>query len=315
MAQIGSFMRKPTNANHVLLAFLSISIVLMLKIDTAKTRADDSSSSNLTSTLVAQVAQDSYGISMVHIPSGTFQMGVARQTLEQLCANEFKEKDPKTCADLFDESQSILSVQTRKINGFWIDLYEVTVKDYATCTVPGPNKNCEAVDTYLNPEYIPFMDDPQKPQVGVTWYDAMLFCNKRRARLPTEEEWEYAAKGRENLSFPWGNKFIKEYVTAPNKSSTTNSTYHVGSIPQNRSWAGVYDMAGNVSEWVEDRYQPYGTPPTNWIQDNISRVIRGGSWEDDSSKMTTFSRDRNVPEVISTRIGFRCARSDDPTAQ
>lgn len=149
----------------------------------------------------------------------------------------------------------------------------------------------------------------QKPEVGITWYDAMYFCNLRGARLPTEAEWGYAAKGPEGCIFPWRNTFAEKYI------ASTEGTYVVGSIPENISWSGVYDLSGNAAQWVEDRFLPYA-PNQNWPQDSyieISRVVRGGSWLNRTLQLTTFDREFASALEPDHSVGFRCARTSDPS--
>jgi formylglycine-generating enzyme required for sulfatase activity len=149
-------------------------------------------------------------------------------------------------------------------------------------------------------------DDPQKPQFGVTWYDAMFFCNRRRGRLPTEAEWEYAARGPNNFIFPWGNTYNRAYL------SPSDATYPVGSVPENKSWIGAFDMAGNIAEWTEDRV--FFTSQSQFTHeiDDTSRIIRGGSWGNQTTQIATFDRAKAPPDAPDSTVGFRCLRTSHP---
>ncbi|MBI5930867.1 MAG: formylglycine-generating enzyme family protein [Chloroflexi bacterium] len=173
---------------------------------------------------------------------------------------------------------------------FWLDRYEVTNAQYgSTGNAQGPNQ----------------------PRENLLWSEARDFCISRGGRLPTEAEWEYAARGPDNLMYPWGNTMIDENLTYDRTSM--NQTENVGGRPSGVSWVGAYDMAGNVWEWVSSIYRPYPYDPNDGREDMTDttgqRVYRGGirSYIDFAAGMTTrfkFPQDRR-----DWFIGFRCARS------
>lgn len=260
------------------------------------------------------IETDWHGFEMVYVPGGSFEMGVDRDILRNLCI-QWGEPDAERCVEVIEEDTGSTYMYSVEIQPFWIDRYEFTIEKFEELCGEISYTDLDAcIDLSRTPE---LAENPQQPQVGVNWYAAEFMCNLRGARLPTEEEWEYAASGPEKLIFPWGNSFIDEYTHLPNASP--EETYPVGSIPENRSWIGAYDMAGNAAEWMEDYYLPRilaNASPENWPRSNpitnfleISRVIRGGSWEGRIRLMTTFYREYETPEAGSTFFGFRCART------
>jgi formylglycine-generating enzyme required for sulfatase activity len=251
------------------------------------------------------IVKDRNGFEMAYVPSGVLEMGISRENFLDTCQDILNGGDRTECqflADDLDKDTSILHVHNVSVASFWIDQYEVTIEAYGECS---KSRVCNLIDLSDLPNE---GNNPRKPQVRVLWYDALLFCNLRGARLPTEAEWEYAAKGSEQVVFPWGNSFEISSL------SSINSTYVVGTAPENISWSKVYDLSGNVAEWVEDRFLPY-SPSQEWRTGSgieVSRVIRGGSWFSGVFQLTTFYRDFERAGVPVAGIGFRCARSSYP---
>jgi formylglycine-generating enzyme required for sulfatase activity len=195
---------------------------------------------------------------------------------------------------------------------FWIDVYEVTNAQY------GSSGEWSGDDL---------------PREEVDWFDAADHCESRGARLPTEAEWEYAARGPDGLVYPWGNAFdcrmgnfddeteYDSYVIEGGEGCDGFvGTAPVGSFPGGVSWVGAYDLSGNVWEWVADWYDDgyYGTlpdPATNpqGPSSGDYRVLRGGSWNLNYTHLLRGAdRNRYYPSIESYSLGFRCALSYQP---
>jgi formylglycine-generating enzyme required for sulfatase activity len=178
---------------------------------------------------------------------------------------------------------------------FWIDRYEVTNEQYGST-------GCET-----------YSSAPDEPRNCVDWYDAHDFCEGRDARLPTEAEWEYAARGPDSLTYPWGNDFIGENVVYG--SNSNNHTANVGSRPAGASWVDAMDMSGNLWEWTNsfDEDYPYnaddGREQDTGDRTNVFRVLRGGSFYFDADAARAAYRYSDFPNSGDGGYGFRCARS------
>lgn len=261
-----------------------------------------------TETPAGKIVKDFRDFEMVYIPAGTFSMGVTRENFIELCFKNLEANDRAYCANLADDigaETGIFEVHDVKIGGFWADRYEVTIEQYQIC-INSPFMGCRDIDISSFPQ---LTDDPNKPRVGVNWYDAVLFCNTRGARLPSEAEWEYMAKGTQSTAFAWGNSLLPEY------RQNVNSPHPVGSIPKNVSWSGVYDLSGNISQWVEDRFQLYATPQVGLnksFADDTLRVIRGASWIIKGPHFLNVYRSGLSPASQNTDVGFRCVKTSTP---
>jgi formylglycine-generating enzyme required for sulfatase activity len=197
------------------------------------------------------------------------------------------------------------------LDAFYMDRYEVTVSRYA--------KFLTATGNVQPPEEWPGENNVQVgdlPVVGVDWWDANSYCRWADRRLPTEAEWERAARGSDDRKYPWGNdapradqaRFGRSYQDEVYKGGVAQ----VGTHAKDQSPFGVYDLAGNVSEWVADWYadsfsradvrNPTG-PATG-----VAKVLRGGGWYDSPDRLTTTKRWQASPDHRSDEIGFRCAR-------
>ncbi len=245
-------------------------------------------------TLMPTEIADSQGIVMRLIPAGPFTMG---------SDDGMPDEKPAHRIDL---------------PAFYMDKYEVTNSRYKDCVdaerCPLPvNNNLKfhygTFGTYGVPEFVNF------PVNWVDWNSAKTYCEWRGARLPTEAEWEKAARGTDERKYPWGEVIDP---TIANYGSNLPDAYDgalgktsaVGSYAKGRSPYGIYDMAGNVWEWVTDWYDVYPGGDQNAnsaFGQQAYRVLRGGSWSDDPDLLRTTFRGGNRPEMVANYIGIRCA--------
>src|SRR6185295_19730556 len=154
---------------------------------------------------------------------------------------------------------------------------------------------------------------PNQPVVNVTWFEAEQYCESVGMRLPTEAEWEKAARGNTAAEFPWGDGWNAKKANSGDSGDVFVGAAPVGSFPDGASPSGALDMAGNVWEWVHDWHasDTYATSPRENPQGpehGIDRVVRGGSYASAAAALRTSER---VPLHASQRrpdVGFRCAR-------
>jgi formylglycine-generating enzyme required for sulfatase activity len=221
------------------------------------------------------------GMVMVYVPGGTFQMGSTDgQSYEQ-------------------------PVHPVTLDDFWIDRTEVTNGQYEQCV---DARVCRAPTTcdWGEPTYED-VSRANHPVVCVDWHGARAYCAWARARLPTEAEWEYAARGPDGYIYPWGNSAPDCDKT--NYSSCVGETIAVGSYPDGTSWCGAHDMAGNVWEWVADWYGDYSSEAqTNPAgpETGDSRVWRGGSKYGNAYSIRSVNREWIDPHNRFGSRGFRC---------
>lgn len=244
------------------------------------------------------------GSRMLYIPEGIFSMG----------NDESDERDQKPA-------------HLVRLDAFFIDETEVTNGAYAQCVEDG---ECDPPDSPNATYHRSYYGDPafdDYPVIFVSWYDADTFCNWRGGRLPSEAEWEKAAgfEAVEGLKFtyPWGDAFDGTRLNYCDKNCPRDfrdaavddghqDTAPVGSYAVGRSPLGLFDMAGNVMEWVGDWYdsRAYGesgdTNPLGPLEGNF-KVMRGGSWLSPASEVTVTTRDSFDPLVTRANLGFRCA--------
>jgi formylglycine-generating enzyme required for sulfatase activity len=175
---------------------------------------------------------------------------------------------------------------------FWIDRYEVTNRQFGS-------------EGYFN-DY----GDDTHPRDSVIWSEARDFCAGRNERLPTEREWEYAARGPDNWEYPWGNEFVED--NAIHESNSNSGSADVGSRHAGDSWVGASDLSGNLWEWVSTSLQPYPYAPDDGREDlgneTDLRVVRGGSWGLNYSAASSYHREGANPTEVNNEFGFRCAR-------
>jgi len=208
------------------------------------------------------------------------------------------------------------------LDEFWIDIYEVTVDEYFRCVKVG---NCERPKEG-GPACSGNVVNWEKKGRGnhpincVTAFNAEVFCKWAGKRLPTEAEWEKAARGTDGRTYPWGEAKADCNRAVMNDGGLLGcgelSTWPVESKPSGVSPYGAHNMAGNVSEWTADRYDSkyYSTSPARNPQgpkSGVTRVIRGGCWFDFASNLRSAERISDGPSNAYDVLGFRCARSLD----
>ncbi len=188
---------------------------------------------------------------------------------------------------------------TATTKAFFVDKTEVTNAAY--------KKFCDATGTPPPPQWVGgHIPDGQDefPVNRVTWYEARAFARWSGKRLPTEAEWEHAARGDDGRSYPWGEGWNPALVV------TETGPAPVGSKPAGASPYGALDMGGNVAEWTDSWFEAYPGSPTK--QPDFGRktlkVVRGGAWFDNAALAQTFFREVCRPDQRNLWIGFRCAK-------
>jgi len=235
---------------------------------------------------------------MISIPAGQFMMG-CNTSLDSNCANDEKPYHAVT------------------LSGYKIDKHEVTAGEFAVCVADGACNNSGDRQYYENSENsscnLNASNKGTHPVNCVTWYGAKAYCVWLGKRLPTEAEWEKAARGTEGQVYPWGNQTAT--CALANLSSCGSGTVPVESIEAGKSPYGIYESAGNVGEWVNDYYDSayYETSPSNDPQGPASgtnRSLRGASWGSGAVNLRSSNRYTYLPTNYSVYDGFRCAKNN-----
>ena len=218
---------------------------------------------------------------MALVPAGSFTMG-----------DTFGDGDPA--------EKPTASVA---LKAFWLDRFEVTFDQFAKFVQAGgykPQGNWEQLRSRGG----------NHPVINVTWNDAVAYCRWADKYLPSEAEWEYAARGTEGRKYPWGSQWDPNRARFRGNKGTATAA-PVGSYPNGASPFGIQDLAGNVWEWTASLEKPYPYVATDGREDlrtGGSRVTRGGSWLGDSEFLRTTARDFLSPTSKNDKLGFRCAQ-------
>ena len=249
--------------------------------------------------------------SMVDIPAGEFRMG---------CHKSLEGND--SLCDTDNVPEHIV-----ELSDFKIDKFEVTVAEFNKCIAAGVCKNSDSQKMFQ------IFSDNEKCNLGapgkkdhpmncVSWKGANTYCKWIGKKLPSEAQWEKAAKGTQNNVYPWGNKPTPSCSIAIVKNTTAgcdfDSTFPIGSKENGKSYYGVYDMAGNVSEFVSDWYEKdfYNSKEAS-LKDVIGpkdmpneqlKISRGGSFVDREKELRTFYRKSCSLTDLSVNLGFRCVK-------
>ncbi len=263
------------------------------------------------------------GVTMVLVPAGSFEMGSTAEEIDfgfEMC-QQAADNDAE-CQRVWVEDEAQNGDNTQIFSQpFWIDKYEVTRAEYQRCVEAGA---CTETPSSA------YSTDDDQPINRVTWYQAQDYCEWRGAQLPTEAQWEYAARGPDRLIFPWGNEFdgtLANHCDRNCGNSDWGSSFNyvneenddgfaitspVGSFPAGASWVGALDMSGNVWEWTSTIYDDFAYPydATDGRENADSdarRVVRGGSFDDASSALRVAGRFGNLVGFDDFIVGFRCA--------
>ncbi len=244
---------------------------------------------------------------MAFIPHGPFNMG-------------YEIDNENEWGDLDEDP-----VHKVTLNAYWMDKYEVTSLDFAEFLNAHQSSAGRFIEI-LPSVTIEFVEGKYKPREGlenlpvnrVSWYGADAFCRWKGKRLPTEAEWEKAARGRDSRIFPWGNEY------PDNSRVTFLRKFHeigfkvmepVNSMSNGVSPYGIHHMAGNVWEWVADwfdggTYEDPDQKNPSGPETGISKVLRGGNWYYKAYYLRTTYRFNERPDHFNIWQGFRCALSD-----
>lgn len=235
---------------------------------------------------------DGYGVSMVLVPEGKFTMGSENGDLNERPVHE-----------VF-------------LDTFYIDKFEVTNARYRDCVLAGVCQAPLQAISSTRPDYFDSSAFDNYPVIYVSWEMATTYCTWRGARLPTEAEWEKAARGTDARLYPWGNEIDASYA---NYKLNVGDTTQVGGYEAGKSPYGAYDMSGNVWEWVND-----------WFQDNYyvtlgdhasnppgptsgkDKVLRSGSFYYGDYVARTSNRGWSGPNTVGSGFGIRCAAGLKP---
>ena len=282
---------------------------------------------------------------MVFVGSGEFSMGMPETEEEldffvRLCVSDFRRVAPRLCTQQVT-TNAARGARYVEVSSFFLDRREVQVGDYRRCVRAGA---CD-VDPLVFGDQRYHKDE--WPVVNVTWDDAVSYCGWRKARLPTEAEWEKAARGPKSFRFPWGNRWASD--SANHGKLSFEVEFHILSEPPNPAhlyslyspalfasddsdghayvsrpgaqvWGaspyGALDMAGNVSEWVADYFSEEGYKDLSNadpvrdtpLNNDRSRVARGGSWLSPRLLMLSYLREGVPADDRSSSRGFRCAK-------
>ena len=232
---------------------------------------------------------------MVFVPAGTFWMG---------CDADCTGYDEGPLHEVW-------------LDDYAIDRYEVTAAEFTLCV---DDAECEPTALDKNPRKPTFgqADKAEHPMNHVSWAEAKQYCEWKGRRLCTEAEWEKAARGTDARTFPWGEDepdcdLAIRYIQATYEFGCgAKETWPVGSVPEGASPWGVYDMAGNVWEFVADYYDPYyygSSPPSEPLGPltGESHIVRGGGWKSNESDLTTHNRWER--DAAGEDVGIRCCAS------
>jgi formylglycine-generating enzyme required for sulfatase activity len=246
--------------------------------------------------IAGSVSEGSHREGMVLVPGGDFTMGSTEESIHWAASRFFSES--------LEYYQEETPDHVVNLDAFYIDKYEVTVAEY---------KNYMEQTGAVAPKFLDNekFNQPKQPVVGMTWKVAVDYCQGAGKRLPTEAEWEKAARGTDSRNYPWGDAPdpLKANIRGK-KVDQFRYTAPVGTFPEGESLYGAMDMSGNVWEWTESWFLPYaGNQFKNGMYGETLRVIRGGSWFSNMDLARTAVRGKSLPNQRMNYVGFRCVRN------
>ena len=295
---------KGSNTGVIVLAIVILLAVALIYLayDAGKNKGDVAPQSKMGGVTDSGVMQDASAISsseMVLVPAGKFVMGTddvdASGKSQEFGFNEplYLNEQPKREIDL---------------PAFYIDKFEVTSGQFV--------EYLRALGKYSQQDIASLIErlqlqETNLPVRNITWHKAEEYCRFVGKRLPTEAEWEKAARGTDGREYPWGNDWNPEFV---NKGQGESDVMPVGSIEKGKSPYGAYEMAGNVMEWTADWYEAY--PGAEYKSPNYGKkrkVARGGSWGGVGHYVIPHYfrvayRFNFSPDQAFNDVGFRCAK-------
>ncbi len=231
---------------------------------------------------------------MITIAPGEFIMGSTEKSITWAAQTFFSES-----LDFYRDETPAHAVT---LQAYKIDITEVTMGQYLLYM-----KQTGA----LAPKFMDHdrFNQDQQPVVGVTWQEATDYCATLGKRLPTEAEWEKAARGTDERYYPWGNEPDETQANVRGKKDGFRYSAPVAVKTFGTSPYGLHDMAGNVWEWTADWYQPHpgNTHPNDFYGEQF-RVIKGGSWFSNMDLARISVRGKSLPDKRYNYLGFRCAK-------
>lgn len=231
---------------------------------------------------------------MITIAPGEFIMGSSEKDIEWAAKTFFSES--------LDYYRDETPAHTVELPAYKIDITEVTMGQYRLYI----EQTGKPAPKYMNNKR--FNQDHQ-PVVGVTWQEAADYCATAGKRLPTEIEWEKAARGADSRYYPWGNAPDETKANVRGKKDGYRYSAPVGRDQYGSSPYGIRDMAGNAWEWTADWYQPHpGNVHPNDFYGEQFRVIKGGSWFSNMDLARIAVRGKSLPDRRYNYLGFRCAK-------
>ena len=247
------------------------------------------------------VKQDFNGTTMVLVPAGNFKMGSTEKQVDEALVLCNEGRTSSRCLMSRFEDETPLHTQSFA-EPFWIDETEVTRGAYKACVSSG---GCADLHKSVDSTTI-------NQPMNVAWYQAAGYCKWRGVKLPTEAEWEYAARGPDSLIYPWGNEFDGNKV-----HHSSDKTGNVGSYPSGASWVGALDMSGNIYEWTSSLHKgyPYIYNDGNNLAENETYIteeviLRGGSYHGSTDSLRAAFRYRASASSGGPILGFRCSHSN-----